>query len=244
MKKKKGVAGIFVIIVFALFSTVFLLIGVFGKMSVDSFMSTAEKTDARITEIEVYYHKDSDGDRHKRHRVYVEYTVDGISYDAKLNSYNSTMYEGKIIEVYYDPDNPEKIMSDDSTLFIVFMCVGGVFAAITVAVAITIIVTSRKHKNLITDGTPYTGTIIDVRMITNIKVNGGHPYRADCEVINPITQERYLFSSENVYSDIRHLIGAPVVVYMDNRDPSKHYVDINRAISDYNINTGTNDFRR
>ena len=243
MKKKTNVGSILVIVIFALFSTVFLCIGIFGKMSVDNFMSTAQKTDAKITEIEVYYHKDSDGDRHKRHRVYVEYTVDGKSYEAKLNSYNSSMYEGKIIEVYYDPYNPGKIMTDDSAFFIIFTCVGGAFAALTIAVIVTLLVTKKKHQNLITTGTPYTGTIIDVRVITNIKVNGRHPYRADCEVINPITQERYLFSSENVYTEIRHLIGAPVVVYMDNQNPSKHYVDINRAISDYNINTGTNDFR-
>lgn len=243
MKKKTGVAGIFVIIMFALFSAVFLCIGIFGKMSVDSFMSTAQKTDAMITEIEVYYHRDSDGDRHKRHNVYVEYTVDGKPCEAKLNSYNSTMYKGKIIEVYYDPYNPEKIMSDDTTLFIIFICVGGVFAAITVVVAITIIVTSRKHKNLITNGTPYTGTIIDVRVITNIKVNGRHPYRADCEVINPITQEKYLFSSENVYSNIRHLIGSPIIVYIEDTNPANHFVDINRAIADSHINTGVADYR-
>ena len=243
MKKKTGVGSIFVIIMFALFSTVFLLIGIFGKMSADNFMSTGKKTDAEIIEIETYVDRDADGDRHTRHRVYVEYFVDGERYNAKLNNYNSTMYEGKIIEIYYDPYNPSKVMTDDSTFFIIFICVGGAFAAVTVAVAIANILAGRKQKNLIANGTPYTGTIIDVRMITNIEVNGRHPYKADCEVINPITQERYLFSSKNVYCDIGHLVGAPVVVYMDNQDPSKHYVDIDRAISDYDVNTGTNDFR-
>ncbi|MBP3922888.1 MAG: DUF3592 domain-containing protein [Ruminiclostridium sp.] len=243
MKKKTGVASIFVVIMFLLFSVVFLLIGIFGKIGTDTFIASAEKTDAIITEIETYTERDSDGDRHTRHRVYVEYYVNGVRYNAKLNHYDSSMREGKTVDVYYDPANPAKIMSDNSVVFIIFICIGGAFALVTIAVAVALVISKRKHNNLIKNGTAYTGTIIDVRVITNIRVNGRHPYRADCEVINPLTQERFLFSSQNVYKDIRNMIGAPVVVYMDDNNPANHYVDIDRAIEDFNTNTGVVDYR-
>ena len=225
MKKKTNIASYIAIAMLVLFALVFLVIGIAGKVNLDTFMGKAEKTEARITRIEEYYTRNSKGKRVKKHDVYVQYTVDGKTYNSELDSYNSSMYESKIIEVYYDPDRPGKIMSGDNLPFIIMMCVGGVFAVIAVVVLVKVIKSNINRKNLITNGTIYTGTIITVREITNVKVNGRHPFKADCEVINPLTQERFLFSSDYVYSDIRHIVGVAVVVYMYNNNPSNHYVD-------------------
>ncbi len=244
MKKKTNIASYIAIAIFGLMSVVFLLVGIIGKANVDNFIGTAEKVEGRICDIDTYTTRNSKGKKVTKHKVYVDYTVDDIVYDhIQLDSYNSWMSVGKTIEIYYNPENPRQIMSGDTTAFMIMLCVGAGFTVLTVILLISLIVKGEKQKKLIAEGTAYTGTITDVRVITNIKVNGRHPYKADCEVINPLTQERYLFSSANVYSDIRHLVGAPVVVYMDDNDPSKHFVDIDRAISDYNVNTGTNDFR-
>ncbi len=244
MKKSTGVGNWIAIIILSIMSILFITIGVVLKINNDRFMAVAEKTTGTITEIEVYYTKDSDGDRVKRHRVYVEYFVDGERYENQLGSYNSTMREGGSVTVYYDPERPYEISSGDgSVVTFIMIGLGGAFLVVDIIIIVRLISSNKKRKSLVNNGTAYTGTIIDIRVITNIKVNGRHPYRADCEVINPLTQERFLFSSENVYKDIRNMIGAPVVVYVDDTDPSNHHVDIDRAIADFYTNTGVVDYR-
>lgn len=245
MKKGTGAGNRIAIFILSLVAILFITVGVVLKVNSDSFMAIAEKTTGTITEIEVYYTKDSDGDRVRRHRVYVEYIVDGERYENRLDSYNSTMREGGSVTVYYDPDNPTRISSGGSSVSTFIMIgLGGIFLVVDVIIIVRLVSANKKRNSLIKNGTAYTGTIIDVRVITNIKVNGRHPYRADCEVINPLTQERFLFSSQNVYKDIRNMIDAPVVVYMDDTDPSNHHVDIDRAIADFYTVTGVADYRR
>lgn len=244
MKKSTGIASWIAIIILSFMAIIFIVIGVVLKINNDKFMATAEKTTGTITEIEVYYTRDSDGDRVRKHRVYVEYTVDGEKYENRLDSYNSAMRVGGSVTVYYDPQNPTDISSGDASIVtIIMICVGGLLLVVDIIIVVRLISSSKKRKNLIKNGTAYTGTITDVRVITNIKVNGRHPYKADCEVVNPLTQERYLFSSDNVYTDIRHMIGSPVVVYMDDTNPANHYVDIDRAIADSRVYTGVADYR-
>lgn len=245
MKKSTNVGSWIAIVILSITAGIFIAIGVSLLVNYNKFMETAEKTSARITEIETYYTKDSDGDRVKKHRVYVEYTVDGERYETLLDSYDFTMKEGGYVDIYYNPADPGDVMSGSGQVVCyIMMGVGAVMLVVDIIIISGFIASSRKRKRLETDGTAYTGTIIDIRVITNIKVNGRHPYRADCEVIDPITQERYLFSSQNVYKDIRNMVGASVVVYVDNNDPSNHFVDIDRAIADFNAYTGTADYRR
>ena len=80
---------------------IFFLVGlglVFGgvkyTISTKEKISESEVIMGEITEINTWY--DSDGDSH--HDVFVEYEYDGKEYDRELNSYSSSMYEGKEIE--------------------------------------------------------------------------------------------------------------------------------------------------
>ncbi|MDE6600448.1 MAG: hypothetical protein K2K34_10270, partial [Oscillospiraceae bacterium] len=60
-----------------------------------------------------------------------------------------------------------------------------------------------------------------------------HPYRADCEVFDPNSGERYLYRSENTMEDISDLVGTSVVVYADRDNRKKYYVDIASPAGSY-----------
>ncbi len=234
MKSKIKMRNYISIAMLVLLSIVFLFVGVIRKSNVDNFMGTAEKVEARICDIDTYTERNYKGRRITKHKVYVDYTVDGIIYDhIQLDSYNSSMRVGKIIEIYYNPKKPKQIKSGDTSTFTIMMFAGAGFMVAAILIAVIMTVKSSGRKKLIANGKAYTGKIIYIKEITSEKTNGRHPYQAECEVINPITQERFVVSSEKVNDDIRPLVGVPVVVYMDNNTPPKHFVDIDKAIADY-----------
>ena len=64
------------------------------------------KTMAIISSISEYHNQKGE----KKRKVYVDYEVDGVSYDhVYLNEYSSNFYTGKEITLIYDAENPTKI---------------------------------------------------------------------------------------------------------------------------------------
>lgn len=58
------------------------------------------------------------------HRVFVEYTYNGVIYSEKeYGNYVSSMKEGDTVRLYIDPDDPESIMSDPAGAF-VYLIIG------------------------------------------------------------------------------------------------------------------------
>lgn len=110
-----------------------------------------------------------------------------------------------------------------------------------------LIVAIRKRNNmkmLLERGAQAEGVIKDVVRNLQVTVNGRHPFRAECEVTDPVTGEKYLYSSGNVMKKIDYLVGSRVTVYYDPDDRKKYYVDIESAERDYGMNQPeVHDFR-
>lgn len=97
---------------------------------------------------------------------------------------------------------------------------------------------------LLETGVQAEGIIKDVVINRQVTVNGRHPYKAECEVTDPVTGEIYLYSSESVMKKIDYLTGRKVTVYYDPDDRSRYYVDIDSAEADYSMNEPeVHDFR-
>ena len=235
MKRRTDAKSMLIIIgsIFALLGFIFTAVGVISLIKDMSFMRNAETTDAVITDIESE-HYGSGEDRKTRHTVWVEYTVDGTDYSEVLNemtdNYSSSMREGKSIKVYYDPDNPSDVRTVSYVLEIVFFSLGLPFLIVGVIFAAVNISAKKKIKRLIQNGEAVTGKIINVRMNVNVRINNMHPYKADCEVINPFDGQRYLYSSGNITYDIRNFTGEDVTVYIDRKNPKNYYVDVEGLI--------------
>ncbi len=191
-----------------------------------------DKTQANITEV-----------NHTYNDAFIEYTIDGITYEGKLDEYNSKMQVGDPVWIYYDSEDPYEFISDSNIFEIIFISVGGFFTVIGVVFLIICYIKKRRVNDLVMNGDKLSGTIIAVRTNYKIKVNNRYPFIADCEVVNPYDNERYLYRSENVVADISMLVGMTVTVYVDRNDRSKYYVDIQELLNNYNNDYKIHDYR-
>ena len=133
------------IISFVLASIFFIVVGVFGYAFSDNFINAAEMTEARICDIDEYTERNRKGIYVTKHKVYVDYTVDGEPYDhVLLDNYNPSMKVGSVIEIYYNAQNPGQISKGDKTIYIFFLC-GGVILA---GIAIYKIFSSGREKQI------------------------------------------------------------------------------------------------
>lgn len=87
---------------FSLIGIVFIFIGIKLYRNITKFLETAESTTGEITNITSRMQSDGDID----HDVYVEFSVGGEIYSGKLYQYDSSMFVGKKINIFYNPDDP------------------------------------------------------------------------------------------------------------------------------------------
>ena len=78
-----------------------------------------DKTQANITEV-----------NHTYNDAFIEYTIDGITYEGKLNEYSTNMQVGDPVWIYYAPEDPYEFISDSNIFEIIFISVGGFFTVI------------------------------------------------------------------------------------------------------------------
>lgn len=218
----------------------FFWAGIIHTVSFNSFKSKAETVLAEITYIDS---RSARRDSSTRTDVWVSYTVDGQQYETKLNYYTTGMHVGDTIEIYVDPENPSKIKAGTVLGDVIFMLVGGVFAFVGGCIMAVNAAKIFQKKRLIRDGEQLTATVTNVYMNNNVRINGRHPYKAECEFNDPYSGERYLFSSENVTDNISYMVGYPVTVYTDRNDRSKYYVDIGGLTEQYNEENKIHDYR-
>lgn len=90
------------------------------------------KTTAVITGIKTHSRRRS-GKTYKEHNVYVEYTVDGVVYNSKSDSYSPGYHKGKTIPIYYDPKDPNKIHGESKFLGVILLLIAIFGIAATVS---------------------------------------------------------------------------------------------------------------
>ncbi len=118
-----------------------------------------------------------------------------------------------------------------------FLYIFGGIGLVFLAVGLPFLIAAIKKRNtkirLIETGVQTVGIITGVERNLQVTVNGRHPFRAECQVTDPVTGEIYLYSSESVMRKIDYLIGRQVTVFYDPDDRSKYYVDIESAEKDF-----------
>ncbi|MGN0621646.1 MAG: DUF3592 domain-containing protein [Porcipelethomonas sp.] len=227
---------------FAAVGAIFMIAACVMLAADSSFMKTAEETTAVITDIDTD-RRVSHGEERTDHTVYIEYIADGEVYNEPLGEYNSGMYEGEEITVYYDPDKPSDVRTGSKLMQYIFLGIGALFFIIGASFVSVIVLKNRRIKLLKQSGDRLSGTITRVEMNRSVKINNRHPYKAECEVTDPYSGERYLYSSENITSDISDLVGMEVTVYADRNDRSRYYVDIRELMDRYIEENRIHDYR-
>lgn len=230
-------------IIFIIAGLIFFFVCVGLVIDTNKFAETAQETTAVITDVQKTRVR-RNGKYRTDYDIYVQYEVDGVTYNEELNGGSSVMREGQTLIVYYNPENPRDVRSSKSAGMQSFaMIFSLVFVAVGAAVGVVPAVKSSKRKKLKETGEQGTAMITSVVLDRSVRINKRHPYKAQCEFTDPVTGEKYLYSSEGVMSDISYLQGQLVTVYYDPADRSKYYVDLDSV--DENVMGGTtvHDFR-
>ena len=113
-------------------STVFVIIlgivaVVFGIKALNTPIEKYLKTTATVSDVEIDYSYDEDNIRTENHTVYVDYTIDGKEYKHILYGSDTNLKEGDMVNILYNPENPEQIATgNEKTTGVIFLVVGAV----------------------------------------------------------------------------------------------------------------------
>lgn len=215
-----------VMLIFLIVGALFAGVGLFVWNDTNNFINNALETEATIERIDERYHGDGDTD----YDVYVSYFVDGKSYYEELNSYNSSMREGKNITIYYNPDDPSEIMSNDGSIIgIIFMVIGGIAVLITLIFFINDFKKKRKGKMIMSYGHLIDANIDDVFQNPRVRVNGVSPFVIQASTVGP-DGATYVFKSGDIYDDTPNLIASnniqKIKVYVNPSNYKEYVMDI------------------
>lgn len=203
---------------------IFFILGINLTIDAFEFKEIAVSVSATITDIETYTERDSDGDRHTYHDVYVEYVYEGETYTDELNEYSSSMREGKTIPVLIDPNNPSEATYEKMAITgpLMFAGIGGIFAVIGIGFIISLIKDVLLKIKTKREGTEIYATITDMKEDLSIRVNGIHPIYLVCEYEDGTN--KYEFRSESRMDFNDDVVGRKILVYYIDR--KQYYVDI------------------
>ena len=217
---------------FAVFGVIMLCIGIISIVNSMNFRKNSEQVTGVISHIETRREHHLDSGSTEVHDVYVKYTVNGQEYEQELGFYESSMYAGKEIEIFYNPENPMEIKGNDGAISIILPLMGVVFLVI----GLVFVNNDRKNKKqlemLLSKGNTAEGIITAITVDHNTTINNRHPLKAEVTVTDPVTGEQFLYSSDSIMEDIRYLEGRRVTVYYDPDDRSKYYIDLDTAMND------------
>ena len=206
-----------------------LLIFISSQTKLNKLKTNGFKTEATISSI----HSSSDDESTT---VFVTFTtLDGREITTTLNYYSSSMYTGQTIELYYDPENPGKVMVD-SNFFIVFPLVFAGCGSIFLIIGIVFIKKNREFKKkknmLISMGYSVWADITDFTQNMNVSVNGRHPLNIHARYSE--NEREYNFKSHDVWLNPEPFFNSKVRVYLDRHDYTVYYVDaesLNKGMS-------------
>lgn len=232
MRKNKKYEKILILVpsVFLIAGICMFIWGIGWLISALQFKATGVKISGEITRIDSAY--DDDGDEH--FSVFVSYEYNGERYeDVRINSYSSSMYEGKEISLYCDPDKPRHIQASSMLYFppIFLLVMGSLFSLVGGRVTISAIISSLNRKRIKEQGISIYATVEEIEYDTNTIVNGKHPFTIYCTYRDEYKDVTYRFRSKSLWSDPSAVfpVGSTIEVKVDANDYSKYYVNVEEA---------------
>jgi hypothetical protein len=154
-------------------------------------------------------------------------TDDGKDITTGLNHYDSSMYTGKPIEVYYDPTNLNRVVLASGNLYLILLSGFGGSGVIILIVGIVFLKKNRtlekQRDKLILEGNYVIAEITEIKRNTSIEFNGENPY-----IVHSHYSENgmdYFFKSHNIWFRPSYTLSKKVRIYLDKNDNTNYYVD-------------------
>lgn len=168
--------------------------------------------------------------------VYVSYLVNSEMYTNKLSSYSSSYHIGKEITIYYDKNDPAKIIDNSIIVLIgVFGGIGLIFIIVAGIIIAFKINRSKVIKWLKESGNIVNASYTSIELNTNYTINGRHPYNIICEWYNSSDNKKYIFKSENIWFDPSRTITERNIktfpVYINPNKIKQYYMDVDMILA-------------
>lgn len=226
MKKNQNILEIILFSIFSIVGVFFLIAGIIWYQVASNKEKTFIKTEATIT----YIGKSSTYGSEQKRMVEVEFQVDGKKYEAELSEWNHGMKVGNVLEILYNPENPNEIMGNGYSFgYWIFIGMGTLFVVIGLIPCTIVIFKKQKRKRLLKIGTKVEATIDNIGFKMNYSVNGKHPYILECSFVDSKGMV-YFFKSDSIWYPIEVLLEhqniKTVPVYVDMKNPKKYYVEV------------------
>lgn len=196
--------------IFVSIGVIALIAGLISYLIIDNIFSGYIQTQALITDI-------------TESNTHISYTADGQDFCARLSEYNSSWRIGDMLTVYYNPNNPAKVISG-MIRWLIPLILGFNGCVFFVAGYFLFIRVNRKRRKLMRYGTPLTAEITDVQVNYNLRVNRRHPMRVKCRHTAPDGKEHIFVC--NVWEPLdESVIGKTITVYVSGNNMKSFYVD-------------------
>lgn len=212
-------------IIFGIIGVVCAVIGTAEFVKTKEFVSDAALVKAKVSTIE----SDIDDEGDTDYTAFVTYTYEETEYKrVRLKEYNSSLYEGKTIELYLDKTNPRnvRIKSVIYMFPIVFIGVGIIFLLIGVIILIVRMRGDRKRKKIMETGIRMQAQVKGSMIDTSYTINNKHPYRLECVYYDELSGQPVICTSDIIWESPDMYMDKYVTVYVDREDRSRYVVDL------------------
>lgn len=196
------------------------------KTKYEKFMETAVSGSATITNITTIVKGESKEDEH---HVKLTYVIDGTTYTKDTLDWDASMKEGKTITIYYNPSNPEEMVTyaTDYNNYILII----IGAIITIVFAIDFIknVTNNNRINVLIN----TGKEVNAKinsLYSDPKYSDNEQiYILNCSYTDRDLNKEYLFNISGITLKMKKYIDrnniSMIPVFYDQNDPKNYFID-------------------
>ena len=201
------------------------------------FLKSAKKTEGIVMGLSLERSSSGSSTTSNKSYVYrprVKFTADGnkvIEFVSSVGSNPPAYYEGEIVEVLYESDNPHnaRINHFMSLWFgpLIFGFLGLVFTLIGGGMILVFYLQEKQDLYLRRHGTAIISKFDSIIENKRLTVNNRHPFQIITQWQNPSTGKIHLFKSKNIWFDPSNYIkGKDITVFIDKNNPNKHLVDL------------------
>lgn len=159
--------------------------------------------------------------------VCFSYEAEGRVWERRSSVSSFTMHEGDEVTVWYPVGQPGQGRITVWESWGVFLIVGGIFSAMGAGFLLSMLPQVLRRRLLMSSGIPVTARVTDVRQISWVRFNSGHPYVVHAVCVHPYTgQEMKVRSGMLMENPQPYIRNNEVEVLVDPMRDGRYYVKV------------------
>lgn len=154
-----------------------------------------------------------------------------IEFTSSVSSSPPSYHQGEKVKIFYESNDPYNAeINGFASLWLaplILGILGTVFFLIGFFIFLTGYLSKKKKEYLLSNGKPIMTTFSQVGINTGLKVNGMSPFQIHSQWIDPVSNQLYVFKSDNIWFNPTNFIETEnLKVMIEPGNPKKYYMDI------------------